>query len=172
MAAVGTYDGALGDVLHALKYHRRRSVARRLGALMRNAGADVLSGADVVVPVPLHPRREFSRGFNQAALLARELGPPSVALLRRVVHTPPQVGLPAARRHRNLRGAFVLRSRGWRGLWPPSAQPASPHGLVIVLVDDVATTGATLEACARVLIEAGAREVRAVTAARVSRSRP
>jgi ComF family protein len=172
MAAVGTYDGALRAILHALKYHRRRSLARRLGWLMRDAGSAILHGTDVVVPVPLHPRREWSRGFNQAALLARELGPPSLSLLRRVVNTPPQVGLPAARRHRNLRGAFALRSRRLAGLWPRRAAPASPRGLTIVLVDDVATTGATLEACARVLLEAGARDVRAVTAARVSLSQP
>ena len=152
--AIGAYEGALREVLHALKYNGRRSVLPRLRDLLRPAGREVLDGAEALVPVPLHPRRQWTRGFNQAALLADGLGPPVVPLLRRVVHTAPQVELPAARRHRNVRDAFAVRS-------------TFSAFRCVVLVDDVTTTGATLEACARVLKASGVREVRALTAARV-----
>ncbi|HUE86954.1 MAG TPA: ComF family protein [Vicinamibacterales bacterium] len=155
--AIGPYDGPLRDVLHALKYHGRRSIAPRLSALLAVHGREVLTGADLVVPVPLHPRRHRQRGFNQAEELSRRLGVPMAGALKRVKATPPQVELPAERRRENVRDAFALRRRIGRPL----------QGSVIVLVDDVATTGATLEACARVLTAGGAREIRALTAARV-----
>ena len=123
---------------------------------MRLRAADLLEGASCVIPVPLHPSRRRQRGFNQAADLARHLGLPVSHALRRVRATATQTGLPAARRHRNVRDAFAT-TRSARGL----------DGAVVVLVDDVCTTGATLEACARSLKEAGVAEVRAVTAARV-----
>lgn len=157
---IGAYDGALRDIVHALKYDRRRSVAAPLAARLRAHGAGVLAGADIAVPVPLHRSRRRQRGFNQAADLARHLGLPLADALRRTRATPSQTDLPAAQRHANVRGAFALRRRH------------SVAGCCVVLVDDVSTTGATLEACARVLLGAGAREVRAVTAARaVSRRR-
>lgn len=154
--AIGDYDGALGAIIHAVKYQGRRSLARRLSTLMREAGADLLAGADLVIPVPLHGSRRRARGFNQASDLARHLGLPVRHALRRVRPTPTQTSLPAARRHRNVRGAFAVTRVG-RHL----------AGSTVVLVDDVCTTGATLDACARVLKEAGVREVRALTAARV-----
>lgn len=152
--AVGGYDGALRAIVHALKYEGRRSLARPLAELMRIRGADMLTGADWAVPVPLHSARQRERGFNQAADLARHLGVPVRRALRRHRATRAQTGLPAARRHRNVRGAFAL-ARGWEGL----------EGTTVCLVDDVSTTGATLDACARLLKEAGVREVRALTAA-------
>jgi ComF family protein len=167
-AAVGPFEGTLRGAVHALKYGGRPSVAAPLGGLMRAAGRDLLESADVVVPVPLHSRREWSRGFNQARLLARVLGPPVADLLVRVRATPPQAELPAARRHRNVRGAFALNVRE---IGRAPSRLASVEGLTLVLVDDVATTGATLEACARVLKQAGATEVRALTAARVVTAR-
>jgi ComF family protein len=124
--------------------------------MMRVRGADVLEGADCVTPVPLHHSRLRHRGFNQAADLARHLGVPIVHALRRVRATATQTELPAAQRHRNVRDAFAL-ARAGRGL----------AGAVVVVVDDVSTTGATLEACARVLKDGGVKEVRALTAARV-----
>jgi ComF family protein len=154
--AIGAYDGALRAVVHALKYEGRRSLARPLGALMRRRGADVLEGAACAIPVPLHGSRRRQRGFNQAADLARQIGLPVVAALRRVHATESQTGLPAARRHRNVRGAFAA-----------TRHAAALAGSIVVLIDDVSTTGATLEACARVLKENGVREVRALTAARV-----
>ncbi len=163
--AIGNYEGALRAIVHALKYDGRRSLAVPLATRMRAAGHDVLTGAHGVVPVPLHARRRRARGFNQAHDLARALGPPVWPVLRRVRHTQPQVALPAAQRHRNVRGAFALRR-----LLPRGAA-AALSGAIVVLVDDVSTTGATLEACARVLKEAGVREVRALTAARAVSAR-
>jgi ComF family protein len=123
---------------------------------MRERGADVLAGAVCTVPVPLHPSRRRHRGFNQATDLARQLGLPVVEALRRARATAAQTGLPAGRRHRNVRGAFAA-TRAARTL----------RNLTVVLVDDVSTTGATLDACARALKDAGVSEVRALTAARV-----
>ena len=123
---------------------------------MQARGADVLRGANAAVPVPLHPSRRRERGFDQASDLARHVGLPVVHALRRIRPTAVQASLPAARRHGNVRGAFAARSA-----------VATLNGRSVVLVDDVSTTGATLEACARALAEAGVREVRALTAARV-----
>lgn len=158
--AIGAYEGTLRAIVHALKYGGRRSLARPLAALLRDHAADLLDGADLAVPVPLHRSKRRARGFNQAAEIARHLPLPMTHALRRVRATATQTDLPAAKRHANVRGAFAL-GRG-----------ARVRGATVILVDDVSTTGATLDACARVLLAAGAREVRAITAARVvSRSR-
>lgn len=154
--AIGAYAGALRAIIHAMKYEGRRSLARPLAALMRVRGADALEGAECLVPVPLHRSRRRERGFDQAADLARHLGLPVRHALRRLRATASQTGLPAAQRHRNVRGAFVATRAARRLI-----------GRTIVLIDDVSTTGATLEACARALKEAGMKEVRALTAARV-----
>lgn len=164
--AIGEYDGALRAIIHALKYGGRRSVAARLGGLMREHGADLVAGADFAVPVPLHPRRRRARGFNQAEDLARHLALPVRHALVRVRPTPPQTDLPAAQRHRNVRDAFAVRPGGGR------FDSRGLRGARVVLVDDVSTTGATLESCARVLKRAGVAEVRALTAARVATRRP
>lgn len=154
--AIGAYDGPLRAIIHALKYDGRRSLARPLGQMMRHRGAEMLTGAACAVPVPLHASRRRHRGFNQAADLARHIGIPVVPALRRVRATDTQTGLPAAQRHRNVRGAFAAtRAAGVL------------IGATVVLIDDVSTTGATLEGCARALKEAGIAEVRALTAARV-----
>lgn len=158
--AVGEYAGPLRAVIHAFKYEGRRSLARPLAALMRQRGGAVLEGVDCSVPVPLHPSRRRHRGFNQSADLTRHLGVPAIHALRRVRATATQADLPAAERHRNVRDAFAA-TRAGRGL----------SGAVVLLVDDVSTTGATLDACARVLKAAGVAEVRALTAARAVTSR-
>jgi ComF family protein len=154
--AIGAYDGALRAIVHAMKYEGRRSLARPLADLMRVRGEDMLEAASCTIPVPLHSSRLRERGFNQASDLARRLGLPSIAALKRVRATATQTALPAAQRHRNVRDAFALTRHG-----------RAVDGAIVVLVDDVSTTGATLEACARVLKGAGAIEVRALTAARV-----
>jgi predicted amidophosphoribosyltransferase len=127
---------------------------------MLRAGTDVLTEVDCAVPVPLHLWRRLQRGFNQAADLSHGLGIPVVDALWRVRATPPQTGLAAAARARNVHGAFILSP-----LLSRRTRDARLVDRVVVLVDDVRTTGATLDACAQVLMEAGAREVRAVTAA-------
>ncbi|MFN7917261.1 MAG: ComF family protein [Vicinamibacterales bacterium] len=158
--AVGPYTGTLRSIVHALKYDGRRSLARPLGALMCEAGAPLIGACDVAVPVPLHARRRRERGFNQATDLARQLGLPVVHALARTRHTHTQTALPATERHANVTGAFRA-TRHVRAL----------AGTTVVLVDDVRTTGATLEACAVVLKDAGVREVFALTAARVATPR-
>jgi ComF family protein len=158
-ASAGEYDGALRAIIHAFKYERRRSLAGPLGAMMRLAGGAILDDAACVVPVPLHPWRRFRRGFNQAADLASLLDRPVVHAVWRHRATRQQSGLTAGARRRNVRGAFAqspVLSRRRRALLV---------GRVVVLVDDVRTTGATLDACAHVLLEAGAGEVRALTLA-------
>jgi ComF family protein len=127
--------------------------------MMRSRGSDLLTGADCVVPVPLYWRREYLRGFNQARELARHLGRPVVDALVRSRHTRAQVELAADRRRANVAGAIRMRRRWWRRF--------DVRGSTVVLVDDVSTTGATLEACAAVLRDAGASAVFALTAARV-----
>lgn len=154
------YDGSLRAIVHAFKYDGRRSLAVRLGRMMRDSGADLLGDAACVVPVPLHPWRRVRRGFNQAADLARELDRPVVHALWRARPTGAQAGLTAAARRRNVRRAFVVSP-----LLRISVRARFIEGKVVVLVDDVRTTGATLNACAEVLKRAGAREVRALTAA-------
>jgi ComF family protein len=154
--AIGRYEGTLRSIIQALKYEGRRSLAVPLAHMMRERGADLLTGVDAVVPVPLHPSRQRARGFNQAADLARHLGIPVNSALRRIRATLSQAALPAARRHGNVRGAFVA-----------AATARALRHRIVLLVDDVSTTGATLEACARVLKEEGIGEVRALTAARV-----
>jgi ComF family protein len=159
--AVGPYEGRLREIIHLFKYDRRATLARPLATLMRQHGSDVLGDADWVVPVPLHPRRRRARGFNQAAELAHRLGPPVLDALKRTTATPPQMELPAARRHQNVRGAFAV----------PSRRRGDLRGARVVLVDDVATTGATLEACGQVLRACGVREIRALTLTKVVRQR-
>ena len=159
--SAGDYDGALREIIHALKYEGRRTLASPLGALLRDAARDVLNEASCAVPVPLHPWRRLHRGFNQAADLAATLPIPVVHALWRRRMTAPQTGLSAGARRRNVRGAFrvspLLRRRVLRAMITDR---------IVLLVDDVRTTGATLDACAHVLRDAGAKEVRALTLAR------
>lgn len=131
--------------------------------MIRAAGADLLRDADCVVPVPLHPLRRLRRGFNQAGELAAHLRTPVLHALWRTRATAPQTGLHAAARRRNVAGAFTLSPMISR-----TSQRVFLEDRVLVLVDDVRTTGATLNACAAVLLAAGAREVRALTVARAA----
>ena len=148
--AVLRYDKHSRRLVLALKHGDRTHLARALGRWMHRAGGEMLDGADLLVPVPLHWTRLFARRYNQAALLAHAIhaagGPPVAAdwLVRRR-RTPSQGRLGPLARARNVRGAFALR----RG--------RSVAGKRLVIVDDVMTTGATVEECARVLRRAGAR---------------
>lgn len=160
-ASLGPYEGGLREAIHALKYRGRRRVAERLADLLLGEAEArrVLEEAEVLVPVPLHPRRRRERGFNQADLLAAAVGrrcrlPVAATALVRRKDTAPQAGLSAAGRRLNVAGAFGVRRR------------ARIAGRVVVLVDDVLTTGATALACARALNDAGAREVRLLAVAR------
>jgi ComF family protein len=165
-AAAGDYEGPLRDIIHAFKYEHRRSLAAPLGRLMRDRAAELLDEAACVVPVPLYPWRRLRRGFNQSSDLAAHLARPVLHALWRVRSTPAQAGLDADARRRNVRRAFMPS---------PLVSKARRHALivdrVVVLVDDVRTTGATLGECAKVLKDMGAAEVRAVTAAVVRGSR-
>jgi ComF family protein len=153
------------EVIQAFKFSRRRLLAEPLGRMMRLSGAEVLDGADAVIPVPLHPVRSFRRGFNQADDLARQLGLPVWRVLRRRRYGPPQAGLSAEARHANLSRAFSIDP-----LWVFGARVhrRTLDGRTLVVVDDVMTTGDTIEACSRVLLDAGAKEIRALTAARTT----
>jgi ComF family protein len=157
------YDRHSRHLVLALKHGDRTHLAGALGRWMRRAGAELLGEADVVAPVPLHWTRLAARRFNQAALLAHAIhaaGGPPVApdwLVRRR-RTPSQGRLGPAARAKNVRGAFALR---------PGCSVA---GKRIVLIDDVLTTGATVEECARVLRRAGADRVGVLTLARSVRA--
>ncbi len=160
--AVMRYSDESARLVHRFKYSDRMEAAPAFARWMARAGAELLEGADFIAPVPLHRRRLFSRRFNQSAELARRISHLSAVafvpdLLERVRATRPQVGLSGAARRRNVAGAFRLRARARELV----------KGRIVVIVDDVITTGATVEACARVLKAAGTREVRVLCLARV-----
>jgi ComF family protein len=156
------FDDTARTLVHALKYADRLDLAPIMGRWMAQAGRDLTREADLLLPVPLHWRRQWARRFNQSALLAEVVGkasglPVSHGALRRVKATAQQVGLARTERARNVQGAFAVR---------PDAR-IEVAGRRLVLVDDVLTTGATLEACTRALMRAGAASVDVLVFARV-----
>ncbi len=160
--AVARHDGAARELVHKLKYGDRQELAIAMGGMMAAAGADLWPEAQVLVPVPLHWTRLWQRRFNQAAALAHVVGrrtglPVEPLLLRRRKRTLRQVGLTRAQRQENLQGAFVV---------PEESRSLVRH-MKIVLIDDVLTTRATVNAAARVLLRAGAAAVDVVTFSRV-----
>jgi len=154
------YEGRLKDALHGFKYQKRLDQVRYFGeVLVRKAAAH--TEFDVVMPVPMHSKKLRSRGFNQAALLAKYLGKKRDVVvdfdsLRRTRDERPQVGLERAERLRNIKGAFEIKVKGISEL----------RGKNIILIDDVLTTGATINECARILKKAGASSVSGLTVAR------
>ena len=156
------YDDIARILVHALKYGDRIDLAPTMGRWMARAGRELLKDADAIIPVPLHWRRLWARRFNQSALLAQALSRETgVAVadtaLKRVKATAQQVGLTQSERAQNVQGAFRV----------PPDRKALVAGRRVVLVDDVLTSGATSDACARALLRAGARNVDLVVFARV-----
>lgn len=149
------------EAVHAFKFGGRRALAAPLGDLLGEIRIGELpaGGIDLVVPVPLHARRERERGFNQAALVARRAArawgvPIATTVLARPIATTSQTELGVLERRQNVRGAFAVR------------RPEAIQGRRIGLIDDVLTTGATAGECARTLLGAGAANVSVLTIAR------
>jgi ComF family protein len=155
-------EGPTRTLVHRLKYGDRCELAAPMGRWMARAGEELLDDADLLIPVPLHRRRLAHRRFNQSVALAREISkisgvPLDTGLLARVKPTTPQVGLNRKLRAANMQGAFAVAPR----------RKGEVAGKRLVLVDDVATSGATLNAAARALLRAGAERVDALVFARV-----
>jgi ComF family protein len=156
------YDDVARTLVHALKYQDRTDLAPTMGRWMARAGQELLGQADVLVPVPLHWRRGWSRRYNQSGALARVISSQSgVKLaseaLRRVRATEQQIGLSRAQRASNVQGAFKVAPE----------RNADIAGRRVVLIDDVLTSGATTDACARALLRAKAAQVDVLVFARV-----
>lgn len=161
--AVGAYGGALARAIQRFKYEDQPHLARPLGALLSEACHRSRVEAEAVVPVPLHPRRLVERGYNQSALLAQHVARHLRAkvvgsALARIFDTVPQVELAREARRTNVEGAFHV------------VRKTSVERRVVVLVDDVSTTGATIRACRRALLEAGVTQVTSVVVARTATS--
>jgi ComF family protein len=163
-ASFGLYEGALRNLIHLFKYSGMKPLARPLAVYMERA-LSTDERFDAIVPVPLHWRKKWDRGFNQSDLLARHVakkrGIPVLRALRRKRSTATQAGLASAGRRRNVAGAFVLRST-------TKTDPRLADKRIL-LIDDVMTTGATASACASVLKRGGAKSVSLLTLARVDR---
>lgn len=160
--AAVVYDGAARKIVHLMKYKDRQELSNLMANWMVRAARDCLDDVDCIIPVPLHRWRLMGRRFNQSAELARNLAQktdkhylPS-ALIRKK-STIPQVGLPAKARQDNVKGAFVV----------PEDKKPEILGKRIILIDDVYTTGATVNAASRALLFGGADQVCVVTFARV-----
>jgi ComF family protein len=157
------FDEISRALVHALKYGDRLDLAPMMGRWMSHAGRELLAEADALVPVPLHWRRLWARRFNQSAMLAAtvsaESGVPIAATaLKRVKPTAQQVGLTRAERAANIQGAFRV----------PDDGKAAVHGRRLVVLDDVLTSGATVEGCAKALLRTGAANVDVLVFARVA----
>ena len=160
--AVCAYEGGIIEAISRFKFGGVARLARPLGAMMAEYGDPEFPfpAIDLVVPVPLHSRRLRERGFNQSLLLARQVSkrrsiPLNFTALDRIRQTRPQTRLSGPERHKNVRGAFEVNA------------PGAVAGRKILLIDDVFTTGATIQECTESLLDAGAKEVHVLTLARV-----
>jgi len=166
--AAMAYDAGSKNAILALKRADRLEFARLFAIWLKRAGQPLLEEADVIVPVPLHRWRLWTRRYNQSAILAQRLSQLAVRTfdpfsLIRTRSTPSQGQMPSAKaRVRNVRGAFKV----------PPGRISLIAGRRVLLVDDVLTTGATIQACARALKRAGAEKVLVLTIARVARPLP
>jgi len=156
------FDETARTLVHAFKYGDRIDLAPTMARWMAQAGRELLAEADALIPVPLHWRRFWTRRFNQAAELARTISalsgvPVSHEALKRVRATAQQVGLDQSERAANVEGAFRV----------PAEQRTELRGRRLVLIDDVLTSGATVDTCARALLRAGAVNVDVLVFARV-----
>src|SRR5215469_9995993 len=156
------YDDVARTLVHALKYQDRTDLAPAMGRWMARAGAELLDGADMLIPVPLHWRRAWHRRYNQSGALARVVEQASGVRLRgdillRARATEQQVGLSRTQRASNVQGAFKVSAE----------RQGEIAGRRAILVDDVLTSGATLDACARALLRAKAAQVDVLVFARV-----
>lgn len=155
------YDDVARTLVHALKYQDRTDLAPTMGRWMARAGKELLGDADVLVPVPLHWQRGWSRRYNQSAALAkvisRQSGVRMASALRRIRATEQQIGLSRAQRASNVQGAFKVADE----------RKADIQGRRVILIDDVLTSGATVTACARALLRAKAAQVDVLVFARV-----
>ena len=160
--AAARYSDTMRELIQSFKYRDRQEGLPLFARWLAKAGAELLADADLIVPVPLYPSRLWWRRFNQSAMLALGIGrltgiPVDCAVLKRVRRTASQVGLTADQRRRNVAGAFRVDQR----------MRARVRKAKLVVVDDVITTGATAEACARSLKRAGAARVDILALARV-----
>ena len=159
--AVLLYEDPAKSLIHLFKYQGKTACLKSLCRLMASLPhlADYTKDADLILPVPLHNSRLRTRGFNQAQLLAQAFFPKDrrlkVDIIRRIRPTPPQTGFNGTARRLNVKNAFAV------------AEPEQVRGKKILLVDDVFTTGTTVNECAKTLKKAGAGEVRVLTLARV-----
>jgi ComF family protein len=156
------YDDVARTLVHALKYQDRADLAPAMGRWMARAGCELLEGADVLVPVPLHWRRSWSRRYNQSGALARSIERQSgvklaTDALRRIRPTEQQIGLSRPQRASNVQGAFKVAAD----------RQHQVEGRRVVLIDDVLTSGATVDACARALFRAKVDQVDVLVFARV-----
>jgi ComF family protein len=161
--AAARYAGPARDLIHKLKYNDRTEVYKLMATRMVHAGREILSNNPLLAPIPLHHTRLFSRRYNQATLLASEIArqtghPLSRRLLIRTRRSIPQVGLSRAERAKNVTGIFKVHE----------AEQLAIKDRVIVLIDDVMTSGATAQSATQTLLKAGAKEVNVLTFALVT----